>query len=100
VNFNTKGRNILLLKFTSQMTLDERGLPRCVSYCHDVECAPPRWNDGIRVPSNGTTGSTPANPVEHTFPVPPSPTSTSLKVGIVGAASAMVVDAVFSLKWR
>ena len=28
----------------------------------------------------------------HTFPVPPSPTRTSLKVGTADAASAMIVD--------
>jgi hypothetical protein len=83
VNLDTEGGHVLLLEFTSQMALDEGGLAKTSSVSKrstTPQSAHERW---IRVPGDGSS--------ELTLPVPPSPTRTSLKVGIPEAASAMVV---------
>jgi hypothetical protein len=72
VNFYSECRNVLLLELAGNVTLDEGGLEMALSI-HNAKlelC------------------------IAVTLPVPPSPTSTSLKVGMPdAAASAMVVCA-------
>lgn len=65
VNFDSEGRNVLLLELSSQVTLNEGGL----SKAQIVSFKAPDVNRSC------IAG------LLHTFPVPPSPTRTSLKVG-------------------
>ena len=87
VNLDAQSSNILLLEFTCQVTLDEGGLRKViVSSCTSY---PPRW---ARLQSTSTARIDQAaaaleRAIFHTLPVPPSPTSTSLKVGIVGCSA-------------
>jgi hypothetical protein len=67
MDFNAEGGDVLLFEFTCKMTLDERSLHR---------------TNVISLPYIKTAYRC------LTFPVPPSPTRTSLKVG---GASAMIV---------
>jgi len=89
VDFDTKRSIIFLLEFSSQMTLDESGLQFLLAIDSDmlmrtravVGQQHRAWNSQQRCLSGGA----------QTFPVPPSPTSTSLKVGMLGAPSAILM---------
>ena len=63
MDFNTQGGNVLLLELSSQMTLDESGL--------------------ISRSASDSTGQNGFRRASRTLPVPPSPTNTSLKVGVL-----------------
>lgn len=100
VDLDTEGRNVLLLEFSGQMALDEGCLQGdvvsegslLVSY-EDICLS--SASGGHRKPNVARRACTGV----VTFPVPPSPTSTSLKVGMLpcAEASAMVVDLLW---WR
>lgn len=74
MNLHTEGGDVLLLKLSSQMTLDERGLLK-VSLDEFGSALSARMRALTR--SAVVKGSV----VSLTLPVPPSPTKTSLKVG-------------------
>jgi len=75
--FNTKSSDVFLLKLTGKMSLDKSCLfpPQLVSFTK------------TRLKSKGKK-------IRDTFPVPPSPTRTSLKVGIMVLSSML-----FSCLW-
>lgn len=84
VDLDTECRNVLLLKLSSQMALDEGGLHGdAVSLCSRCRL--------IELPGAVRHGAfaVECDRLQRTFPVPPSPTSTSLKVGMLPLASAM-----------
>ena len=84
MDLNTEGRNILLFELSSQMTLNESSLQYYQqSLGRDVRHLPRR-----RALQRGEDY---LESRLRTFPVPPSPTSTSLKVGMLVAASAILV---------
>ncbi len=76
MNFDTQSRDVLLLKLSSQVALDKGGLLTT-------------WWSVMYLRKLG--GCAMLNGRERTFPVPPSPTRTSLKVGMALAAAAGVV---------
>jgi hypothetical protein len=91
VHLDTEGRNVLLLELAGQMTLDKGRLwGRFVSIgaIAGIMALFIRRSGGAHRPPDSAKRDVRV----HTFPVPPSPTSTSLKVGV--AASAMVVSIV------
>jgi hypothetical protein len=83
VDLNTKGRNVFLLELSGQMTLDESGLSELQS-AYVLRNEPMRQT-AKRSDASSEPGSVDMASSKHTFPVPPSPTSTSLKVGTSAA---------------
>ena len=79
VDFYTQSRNILLLELSGDVALDEGGLQKLLSQ-HSFSIAMIQllclWAPPSLIASSAKT-----NIQDFTFPVPPSPTSTSLKVG-------------------
>lgn len=69
LDLNTHGGNVSLLELTSYVTLDEGGLRRRGEKLADTFRKASQREKHERLD------------VEHTFPVPPSPTRTSLNVG-------------------
>ena len=69
VDLNTEGCDVLLLELSGQVTLDEGGLER---------------GDMSAEASHGRAAKLAGAVLDclRTFPVPPSPTRTSLKVGV------------------
>ena len=92
VDLDTERRNILLLEFSCQVTLD-KGRLRLGSLviCYRVGMQPLSTAQPAQWPSCYRERS---RIWRRTFPVPPSPTSTSLKVGTLPAASAMLLSVV------
>lgn len=88
MNLNTKSCDVLLFKLSSQMTLDECSLCRGQSAVAIAD-APPVPSKGRNLPNIRRLADLPSS--IRTFPVPPSPTRTSLKVGTCAVVSAMVV---------
>ena len=92
VDLDTESRDVLLLELSGQMALDEGGLPG-----DDVSFAlVAGWLARLFVMLLGAMRRQKLSQYdcarsERTFPVPPSPTSTSLKVGMA-LASAMVAS--------
>lgn len=84
VDFNTECGDVLLLELARQVALNEGGL-RTLSYQLCTLRVMPY--DSIVLQCI------------HTFPVPPSPTSTSLKVGTCCASAILFVWVVFRLRF-
>lgn len=75
VNLDTERSNVLLLELSRQMALDEGSLPVRESQS-DLDFRRRVLQGEVPVTLSSTA------PIRLTFPVPPSPTRTSLKVGI------------------
>lgn len=88
MDFDTESGHVLLLELAGQMALDEGSLQTEVNISIDGRCASASSRRGARGDDKRPVGYR----ERQTFPVPPSPTSTSLKVGTCcAAASAMVL---------
>ena len=83
MDFDTECGNILLLEFTCQVTLDEGSLSK--QSVHVLS--------SVQTLSRGDIAQRELSRTLHTFPVPPSPTKTSLKVGTPDSNAAMVIAA-------
>jgi hypothetical protein len=92
VNLNTKRCDVFLLKLAGQMALDEGGLLYPLSALSNQLSASSQWLRNTATARKAII-ETGFRIVRHllTFPVPPSPTSTSLKVGTLSEAAILLV---------
>ena len=96
VNLNTEGGHVLLFEFASQMTLDEGGLDGWLSVSSRHSKIRGRERVCVRERERGTKRNGRNCKIQKgksnlTLPVPPSPTRTSLKVGVLGASAMFAV---------
>jgi hypothetical protein len=92
MNFHTECRNILLFEFSGEMSLDERSLEIALAIAR-VLLAKDEKVKRISTDRKSDRNNSLWGLRWLTFPVPPSPTSTSLKLGICEAASAILLTA-------
>jgi hypothetical protein len=94
MNFHTECCNILLFEFSREMSLDERGLEIALAIAWSVYLQKDEKVKRISTDRKSDRNNSLLGGLRWlTFPVPPSPTSTSLKLGICEAASAILLTA-------
>jgi len=93
MNFHTECRNVLLFEFSREMSLDECGLEIMLAIAGVFACEGREGQVEFQLITKAIAITLYRGLQWLTFPVPPSPTSTSLKLGTCEAASAILLTA-------